>query len=147
MERYHEGNYENAFEYLAKAAELGDIQAQYYLGRMYQKGEGVEKDEKKGLYYLEEAAIGGHPEARYSLGSREWKNDLVERSMKHYIIGANLGHDMALKVLKECYKWGDVTKADFAGALRGHQAAVYARKSPQREAAAIFQATQAGNVR
>ncbi|KAK1734951.1 hypothetical protein QTG54_014411 [Skeletonema marinoi] len=146
-ERYHEGNYEESFEYLAKAVELGDIAAQYYLGHMYQKGEGVEKDEKKGLYHLEEAAIGGHPEARYSLGSREWKNDLIERSMKHYIIGANLGHVMALKVLKESYKWRDVTKADFAGALRGHQAAVDARKSPQREAAAIFQATQAGNAR
>jgi len=146
-ERYHEGNYEEAFEYLAKAVELGDIAAQYYLGHMYQKGEGVEKDEKKGLYHLEEAAIGGHPEARYNLAGKEGRNDLIERSMKHYIICANLGHDMALKVLKESYKWRDVTKADFAGALRGHQAAVDARKSPQREAAAIFQATQAGNAR
>jgi len=51
-ERYHEGNYGAALEFLAKAVELGDIAAQYYLGHMYQKGEGVEKDEKKGLYIL-----------------------------------------------------------------------------------------------
>jgi len=97
LRQCEKGDYGSALEYLTEAAGLGDVEALYYLSLMYKKGEGVEKDEKKGLYHLEEAAIGGHPEARYSLGSREWKNDLIERSMKHYIIGANLGHDNSIK--------------------------------------------------
>eukprot|EP00985_Skeletonema_marinoi_P008502 scaffold3865_cov86-Skeletonema_marinoi.AAC.2 len=68
---YHNGEYESAFDYLTKAAELGDVDAQKDLSFMYQKGEGVEMDEKKGLYYLEVAAIAGHPSARYNLALKE----------------------------------------------------------------------------
>ena len=45
--RYKGGDYKSAFEFLSKAAELGDIAAHYNLSFMYQGGEGVEKDEKK----------------------------------------------------------------------------------------------------
>ncbi len=58
----------------------------------------------------------------------------VERRVKHLIIAANLGHSQSIQALKTCYKDGLVSKADFATALRGHQAAVDATKSPQREA-------------
>ena len=52
------------------------------------------------------------------------------------IIAANLGYDLSIEILKECYKDGDVSKDDFAAALRSHQAAVDATKSPQRAYAA-----------
>ena len=52
--------------------------------------------------------------------------------MKHWIIAANLGYDESIKALKEAYKGGDVSKEDLAAALRAHQAAVDATKSPQR---------------
>ena len=42
-----------------------------------------------------------------------------------------------MKVLKEYYKDGDVSKEDFAAALRAYQVAVNESKSPQREAAKI----------
>mmetsp|Transcript_25391 Transcript_25391/g.37425 ORF Transcript_25391/g.37425 Transcript_25391/m.37425 type:complete len:307 (-) Transcript_25391:861-1781(-) len=138
MERYHEGNYENAFEYLAKAAELGDIQAQYYLGRMYQKGEGVDKDEKKEVYFLEKAAIAGHPDARYNLACYEVRNERFDRAVKHWIIAANLGYDKSMMSLMSAYSLGSVSKEDFESALRAHQAAVDATKSPQREVAEEF---------
>jgi TPR repeat protein len=107
---------------------------------MYREGEGVEKDEKKGLYYLEEAAIAGLPEARYNLAMLEGKSERYDRAVKHYIIAANLGHDRSIQLLlKECYKRGGlVSKEDFAAALRAHQAAVDATKSPQRDAAEAF---------
>ena len=45
----------------------------------------------------------------------------------------------ALKMLQVCYRKGSVSKEDCAAALRAHQAAVDATKSPQRETAeAIF---------
>lgn len=60
--------------------------------------------------------------------------------MKHWIIAANLGHDDSIQKVKLCYTNGLVRKDDFAAALRAHQAAVDAKKSPQREAAAKAEA-------
>ena len=133
--RFTEGDYRGAFEYLTKAATLGDAAAHYQLSCLYGLGEGVEKDEKKELYHLEQAAIGGHPTARYNLGATEWNNGRYERAVKHYIIAANLGHDESLEKLKEFYEVGLVSKDEFASTLRTHHAAVDATKSPQREAA------------
>jgi len=135
MNRFDEGDYEGAFEYWTKAAELGDAHAHFLLSVMYHGGIGVEKDEKKELHHLEEAAIAGHPSARHNLGCYEWKNERFDRAVKHFIIAANHGYDDSIKGLTECYANGHVSKEDFAAALRAHQAAVDATKSPQREAA------------
>ncbi|KAK1734980.1 Sel1-like repeat family protein [Skeletonema marinoi] len=143
---YQKGEYQIAFEYLTKAADLGDASAHHHLSIMYQKGEGVEKDEKKELFHLVEAAIAGHPNARYNLAVNEERNGRCDRSIKHFIIAANLGHDGSIQALKGCYKHGDVSKEDFAGALRAHYAAVNATKSPQRGAAEKYLAQNAHRI-
>jgi TPR repeat protein len=135
---YDEGNYKGAIEYWTKAAELGDIQAHNALSTMYREGESVEKDLKRQIYHLEEAAIGGHPWARYNLGLHEGKNGRHERAMKHFIIAAKLGFDDALDRVKQGFRVGFVSKEDYASTLRGHQAAVDATKSEQRDAAEIY---------
>eukprot|EP00984_Skeletonema_dohrnii_P006318 scaffold2260_cov73-Skeletonema_dohrnii-CCMP3373.AAC.2 len=133
-----EGNYDGAFEYLSKAAELDDVEAHYQLSIMYQKGHGVEKDEEKEAYHLEIAAIAGHPKARHNLACIEGNNGRQKRAMKHLLISASLGDDLSLEELKIEYATGRgyVSKEDFASALRAHQAAVAAMKSPQRDEAA-----------
>jgi TPR repeat protein len=60
-------------------------------------------------------------------------NGNIERAVKHWIIAANMGHEKAIQRLKKCYADGEVSKEDFAAALRAHHAAVEATKSPQRE--------------
>ena len=65
----------------------------------------------------------------------EGRNGRIDRAVKHWIIAANLGHDGSIRELKNCYMNGYVSKEDFATALRAHQAAVDATKSPQRDAA------------
>ena len=55
--------------------------------------------------------------------------------MQHWIIAANLGYDDALERVKKGFQRGWVSKDDYAAALRGHQAAVDATKSQQREEA------------
>jgi len=132
---FRDGDYERAFDCLTKAAKLGDVEAHCVLSLMYREGLGVEKDGGKEAYHLEEAAIGGHPGARHSLGCNEGENGRYDRAVKHWIIAAKLGHDGSIQNLKEMYKCGYVSKEDFASALRGHQAAVNATKSPQRELA------------
>eukprot|EP00984_Skeletonema_dohrnii_P022633 scaffold11731_cov74-Skeletonema_dohrnii-CCMP3373.AAC.4 len=130
-----EGDYGSAFEYLTKAAKMGDVEAHFNLAAMYWKGAGVQKDGKKGNYHAEEAAIAGHPEARFSLAAIEWKNGNRERAVKHLVIAANLGDDNSVDKLNHGYLEGVLSKEDYAAALREHQAAILATKSPQRDAA------------
>ncbi len=88
---------------------------------------------KKRLHHLKEAAIRGHPEARYNLAMYEKENGRHVRAARHLIISTKLGDYKSLERLKLAYQAELVSKDDFAAALRGHQAAVDATKSPQRE--------------
>jgi len=136
---FSEGDHRSAFEYWTRAAKLGDASAHYELSHSYKEGKGgVEKDEKLELYHLEQAAICGHPEARHNLGCAEGGNRRFDRSTKHLNIAATQGDDDSIKMLMEIFKGGFVSKENLAAALRGHQAAVDATKSPQREAAEAF---------
>ena len=83
---------------------------------------------------MEQAAIGGDPYARNNIGCAEEDSGRLDRAVKHWIIAANLGNGLSLENVKEGFKMGLVSKIDFAAALRGHQAAIDATKSPQREA-------------
>jgi TPR repeat protein len=132
------GDFQGAFKYFTKAAELGDAVAHYQLSVMYLQGDAVEKDKEKEIYHLEEAAIGGHPWARHNLGCEEAKNGRLERAKKHYIIAANLGYHDSLEGLKILYVEGTASKEDYAGSLRAYQAAVEATKSVEREEAEMF---------
>ena len=87
---------------------------------------------------MEIAAIGGHPEARHNLVLLEFKNGRYDKVMKHEIIAANLGDDYALERVKDLYFTGGISKEAYAAALRGHQAAVNATKTPQREKMAKY---------
>jgi TPR repeat protein len=137
--RYHDkGDCGAAFEYSKKAAELGYVAAHFNLAFMYHEGKGVEKDIKNAVYHWEEAAIGGHPDARYNLGNQEGRKGRFDRAAKHYIIAAKLGDDCALEAVKEGFVKGFVSKEGYEVALRGHQAAVDATKSEQRDAAYAF---------
>ena len=74
------GDFDGAFKYWTKAAELGNVVAHYNLSIMYQNGMFVEKKE---WYHLEEAAIGGHPQARSNLACYEHMKGRIERAVKH----------------------------------------------------------------
>jgi len=133
-----EGNFEGAVEYWKKAAALGDIESHQNLSLMYHEGQGVERDEKKKIYHAEEAAIGGHPRARNNLSVIEQNRGRHDRAMQHLIIAAKQGFDDGLEAVKKGFSYGIVSKEDFEAALRGHQAAVDATKSEQREKAYDF---------
>ena len=136
--RYNEGDYEAAFEYLTRAAVLGNVEAHFQLSIFYIRGVGVEKDEVREVHHAEQAAIGGHPDARYNLGCVEHDNGRYDKAARHWIIASKLGHDDSLEEVKNLYKAGFVSKEDFAAALRCHKAAIDATKTPQREEAAAI---------
>jgi tetratricopeptide (TPR) repeat protein len=132
------GDYGKALEYFTKAAEMGDVNAHCCLGNLYYHGWGVEKDEKRAVYYYEKAAIGGHPGARGLLAFHEMENYRLERAAKHFFIAANLGCDTSLNAVKDFFIQGIVSKEGYAAALRGYQAAVDATKSAERATAAAY---------
>ncbi len=133
--RCEEGDYDTAFKYLTKAAELGFVEAHYDLGVAYARGQGVKEDEGKAVYHFERAAIVGEPDARYNLGCIEERNGRFDRAVKHFVISAQLGDTDSMKELWKHYKLRNVTKDDLEATLRTHQAALDAMKSPQRDAA------------
>lgn len=65
---YLKEKYEEAKEFLEKAAEEGNADAKALLGKMYVLGRGVGQDVKKGLDYLEDAARRGSSYAMSELG-------------------------------------------------------------------------------
>ena len=69
------------------------------------------------------------------LDGKNGKFDNTERAMKHFIIAASLGDDVSIKFQMKAFRSGLVSKDDLAAALRAHQAAVDATKSPHREVA------------
>ena len=56
------------FDDIKKLAEQGNAVAQFNLGVMYEKGEGVPKDYKQAAYWYSKAAEQGNAEAQTILG-------------------------------------------------------------------------------
>ena len=108
------------------------------LGNAYDNGDGVEKDEKKSKHYHELAAMEGIATARYNLGLSEYYAGNYDRALKHYMIAVRGGYTNSVKQIQHLYMDGDVTKDDYANALRAHQAYLNEIKSKQRDKAAAF---------
>ncbi len=133
IKHFNKEDYSRTFEWLTKAAALGNAESHFQLALLYDDEVGVEKNRGKEMYHAEEAAIAGHPGARCLLGKKELDYGNYERAAKHWIIAANNGHDKSMKDLMDAFKRGFVSKEVLAATLRAHQAAVDATKSPQRE--------------
>ena len=69
MEAYKKKDYETALKELEPLAEQGEnVEAQYMLGKMYLKGEGVPQDFVEAAMWIRKAAERGNPEAQNDLG-------------------------------------------------------------------------------
>ena len=107
-------NAEKAVEWFTKAAEQGDDEAQFQLGYLYSKGEGVVKNNAIAFYRYQQAEQ-GNVGAQYNLGLMYYNGDgLAKESTKAYelfIKAADNGDEYAQFVLGLMYKTGEgVTK-------------------------------------
>ena len=123
-----------------KAVELGSELAHYYLGVAYANGEGVERDGEKAMYHWRLAAISGIPMARYNLGQASIQSKprhprQVRLAVKHFLIGAEAGHDESLAAIRKCYEDCLVDKEVFEKALRAHKSVSDEMSSKDRVAA------------
>jgi TPR repeat protein len=65
---------------LLKAADLGDTDAQYWLGYAFDAGICVEENSEKSLHYLQMAAKAKHPGACYYLAQMYRSGEKVEKN-------------------------------------------------------------------
>lgn len=65
---YQRGDYAAARAAWAPLASIGDAEAQYYLGHLYAKGEGVARDPGQALRWFRAAAEQGEPYGQFALG-------------------------------------------------------------------------------
>ncbi|EJK73003.1 hypothetical protein THAOC_05403, partial [Thalassiosira oceanica] len=128
-------NVPRAIELWTEAAELGSLGAHYQLGVAYYTGVVVEEDRPIGINHWQQAAMKGHVKSRYNLGIIECENGNCELAVQHYMISAKMGDQRSLNAIKDMFKDGDATKAQYTEALLGYRDAVEEMKSPQREEA------------
>ena len=68
LDAYNKGDYETAYKQWKPLAKAGDAEAQYNLGFMYRRGEGVKQDDEKAAYWYRRAADQGDAKAQTYLG-------------------------------------------------------------------------------
>ena len=65
---YEQSNYQTAFKLWLPMAEQGYAKAQFNLGVMYAKGQGVKQDDFEAVKWFRKAAEQGYAEAKFNLG-------------------------------------------------------------------------------
>ncbi|EJK70105.1 hypothetical protein THAOC_08564 [Thalassiosira oceanica] len=128
-------DFSRAIELYTEAAELGSLDAHFRLGHTYYYGDGIEEDEPRGIHHWQEAAMKGHVQSRHKLGVVEYDSGNNELAVQHWVISAKVGYEDSLNNIKNMFKEGHATKAQYGEALIGYRDAAEDMKSPQREEA------------
>jgi hypothetical protein len=112
---YKNKDYATALKEFSPLAEQGDSNAQYHLGQMYKKGNGVNSDMTQAINWIRKAAEQGYPAAQYHLGKMyDEGEDLPQdndQALRWTRKAAEQGHDSAQYALAKMYKKGEgITK-------------------------------------
>ena len=110
---YEDKKYKEAFVKFSAAAETGNKKAQYYLGRCYDKGNGVKEDNNQAFNWYSKSAAQDYAKAQYQLGKCYKKGKGVakdeQKAKELYLKAVNnpKGGDKILPKLKEDAAEGD----------------------------------------
>jgi TPR repeat protein len=102
---YKKGDYKEASRIFKPLAERGDVGAQFTLGEMHSRGQGVPKDEADATKWYRMAADQGHAEAQNKLGIS-------------YTFGKGVPKDFVL-----AYMWYDIAASNYTDAKEREGAA------------------------
>jgi len=109
-------DFDLALKWLQKAAEAGDLNAQYEIAVMYAAGDGVEKDIWKAMDLLYKTAEAGNIKAQYEIGLLYYNGDGVEKdyatAMQWFMKAANQRHYGAQEVIGNMYLKGEGVEKD-----------------------------------
>ncbi|CUI18119.1 hypothetical protein PNK_p0065 (plasmid) [Candidatus Protochlamydia naegleriophila] len=101
-------DYKKAFLHFHVAALMGDATSQYFLGRCYGDGQGVEKSAEKSFHYFKLAADQGDLSSCYNLGiaylqGKGTKRD-IQQAMLYLKFAADQGHVFSATQLASIYE-------------------------------------------
>ena len=116
------------YEKLRKAAEQGDAGAQYELGGMYNRGDGMARDAAEAAKWFRKAAETGNADAQYELGTiYQWSSVALKDSVeaeKWWRKAAEQGNGKAQSAIGITYEEGDGVSKDAVEAVKWlHKAA------------------------
>lgn len=105
-------DYKTAAAIYTELAEKGDAKAQYNLGLMYIRGDGVEQSYAEGAKWHRKAAEQGYAEAQYSLAALHFNRDIPTEdyleAANWYLKAAEQGHVKAQLNMGILYFRGDI---------------------------------------
>ena len=159
---YSDGSYglpkndAKAYELLNRAADLGCVFAQSFLGQHlalnsrpqytdYWPLLAFEWHRQRGEGMLISAAKGGDVAARHTLGVLEDERGNHSLAIKHYQLAAAAGLDHSMKALWSSFHGNQLSKVDLQNALRAHQAACDEMNSEERERCQAWKKATDGN--
>ena len=113
--------YTKSLQEFKALGEQGDVAAQFKVGLIYYKGQGVPPDYPEAINWFKKAALQGHPLAQYNAGYMYEKGegtpqDYVEAA-KYYRRAAERGNQLAQYNLGYMYEKGQGVSTDEAQAL------------------------------
>ena len=124
---YKQGDYATALREFRPLAERGDAEAQYTLGLMYRKGQGVAQDDADAVKWYRKAAEQGDAEAQHNLGFMYGEGLGVPKDYAEavgwYRKAAEQGFASAQAVLGVLYAVGRVVRQDYAEAVKWYRKA------------------------
>ncbi len=89
---YREERYEDAFHAYLSLAEQGYVASQRFVGWLYFRGEGVQRDKTQALLWLEKAAEGGDAEAAFGVGRVLMSDQRFGDAYKWYEMAGQQGY-------------------------------------------------------
>ena len=119
---YNNGDYATALKEWKPLAEEGDVDAQYYLGVLYDNGDGVPQDYKEAVRWYKLAAEQGVAEAQFNLGNMYYDGQGVsvdyKEAVRWFTLAAEQGDVDAQYNLGVLYDKGDGVPQDYKEAVR-----------------------------
>ena len=108
---YVEKDYKKAFEYFSISAKKGNIDAQFRLAKLYEKGLGIERDYQKAIKLYTDLAEKGDSSSQLSLGLIYQKGNIIvekdeKKAFEYLLKAANKGNSEAQWCLGRCYANG-----------------------------------------
>ena len=128
--------------WIQRAAEQGDVAAQYMLASEFATGDHVERSPLRAAKWYRAAARAGNAEAEYNLGMMYWERDGLRRDVgkahRLWLSAATKGEPLAVSLLADAYRVGAMGFAadpDKARYWKQRLAAAWKGRRPRRAGA------------
>lgn len=116
LDAYGKGDYATAMAMILPTAQTGDPAARYYVGLMFLKGQGVQKNPATALSWLSKSATSGHAYAQTYMGALNRRGEIMpqnyDAAMHWYLLAAKRNFKNAQYSIARMYYFGQGVQKD-----------------------------------